>query len=931
VEPREARRRGGDGGGSSSSSSSSSSENHNRTKSSRRKEDAKITKPSETADDDDDVNAPTKSSDHVANPRRRNSYAPQPSMDLDDLGLDLDTTALEQYDGVSVNEEGEEDGEGSLVSLVTVDTREELERLKALNEAGGIEGRGSKEEEEYAAAEYLLEDENDDYRDGANDTDYAIHGAMPLVEATKEKNEYNVPHGTNQGNQRGDENRRKDEEHHPSSQTSSPNISPTSSADQKLKQLRVSFTDESGTGSLTEEIPDKRQRMHRWRMKQPPFSKQSYRNKNSASSRFPALQFRKSRSAKAATIEEQGSSGGGGGSGGGTAKSQEESAGSGWKSADPERGDTIGGADMGGGVGTRFVASSNKPTENPRNIDDGEMSIFSGGTSLYSGGSGSTIISANTEYGRLLKDTYSFIYIYKGCPMSYPFAYAMMIFLFQAAIYILLLSSLVDFGSPYNPLKVPAVASLELRIAQVLALIIAVASAVDIMVAMNNLLRPPDAIVVLDTPMDSHRYSPRHIPDGDGSTTTASGSTASGPPTIAVGFRFKLGNALRLLEGCFAVATTFILIVQAPNVIELFINFAALDFIVNIDTLAFALAEHGMVNDKIQFAAKYIDGLGLDYLDNPSTSLRSRRRRNACASSASVDRAGRLARIKSNFIFRLFKSPANVLRSRPDATRRFTLLTMFLIMFSSWSIITFEQNGQFDYLCKSIRIEFYHDRLLDVDGGANPFLNSRSGTYTAIFEHKKSYLEWLSDIATQQKRVLAYKKANDHIQPPVFGTSIVEAFAPPKFLDLVLYDPNLQKWILVTCDSTIDWRLNRRSACVGPEVHSVETPNLDITALASSAFVLADGKEEETSVILQASISCNECSPRSPGDYQVVGPGNSMVCEMSGGHCSSPNPVFGWSRTCSCPSGQYGMFCDKLLKVTTPFVLDTNYDWHHVT
>lgn len=348
-----------------------------------------------------------------------------------------------------------------------------------------------------------------------------------------------------------------------------------------------------------------------------------------------------------------------------------------------------------------------------------------------------------------------------------------------------------------------------------------------------------------------------------------------------------------------------------------FIRFAS-----SIDNLAFSLADHGMVNDKIQFAAKYVDGLGLEYLDNPLTSRRSRKRRNACASAASVDRAGRLSSIKSNLFFRLFKAPAKLLRSRPDATRRFTLMIMFLIMFSSWSIITFEQNSQFDYLCKSIHVEFYHDHLTVMDGSIKPFLTSRSGTYTAMFEHSKSYLEWISDMTSQEKKVLAYKKADDYIQPPLIDTGNVKQFAPPKFVNLAMYDPNFQKWIFVTCDSNSDWRLDRISNCVGPEVHSVETPNMDITSLASSAFILADGKEEESSVVLPASISCNECSPQRPGDYQLVGSGNSMVCELSGGRCSSPNPEFGWSRTCSCPSGQYGIFCDKLLKVSFHVLLE---------
>ena len=102
---------------------------------------------------------------------------------------------------------------------------------------------------------------------------------------------------------------------------------------------------------------------------------------------------------------------------------------------------------------------------------------------------------SDLSVGCLLKDTYSFLYVYSACPPSAPFFYALTLFSFQALVYGLLLTSLVDVRNPSNPLGVPPSVSMEMRIAQGCAILIAVFNSVDIMVAMNNLLRAPGECV----------------------------------------------------------------------------------------------------------------------------------------------------------------------------------------------------------------------------------------------------------------------------------------------------------------------------------------------------------------------------------------------------------------------------------------------------
>ena len=551
----------------------------------------------------------------------------------------------------------------------------------------------------------------------------------------------------------------------------------------------------------------------------------------------------------------------------------------------------------------------------------------------------------STSMGSMLKDTYSFLYIYPACPPSAPFVYALFLFSFQGLVYSVLLSSLIDVNNPYNPLHVPPVVSGQMRIAQACAIFIAVVSSVDIMVAMNNLLRPPNAIVAIDDLDEVHGLLVPYFSRSGGNNSSSGVPLSPSPsssthyktelssrheipssntyghrptgPSFHVGLRYKVANVLRLIEGCLAVAASFILIVQSTGVIELFINFAALEFVVNLDNLAFALAEHGLVSDRLQDSARFIGRLGYVYCDFDN-SPRTKKRRNvvvaSCTSTANLERAGRLSQLKGNAISRLFQSPAKVMRNHPDITRRITLILMLVTLSVSWGVIISQQSNG-DFLCKSVNVEFFHAHILsslDVDGDLKPFLSSRSGTYVAMFDHNQSFFKWLINLGSHtQKQVLAYRKANSKIQPPLLGISDIPLLAPPNYADVAFYDSRIKSWVFATCDPDSNLLRERASSCVGPEVHSVDTPIVDLVMLSSSAFHLAGGSPAVASTFLPASISCNECSSRANDDYQFMGSVNPMACSLSGGECSDPQEEFGWSRNCVCPRGQFGAFCDE--------------------
>eukprot|EP00571_Detonula_confervacea_P012768 CAMPEP_0172300086 /NCGR_PEP_ID=MMETSP1058-20130122/2260_1 /TAXON_ID=83371 /ORGANISM="Detonula confervacea, Strain CCMP 353" /LENGTH=1224 /DNA_ID=CAMNT_0013009771 /DNA_START=28 /DNA_END=3702 /DNA_ORIENTATION=+ len=555
--------------------------------------------------------------------------------------------------------------------------------------------------------------------------------------------------------------------------------------------------------------------------------------------------------------------------------------------------------------------------------------------------------------GTLLKDTYSFLYIYPACPIpSSPFLYALFLFAFQSLVYALLLSSLIDTSNTNNVLHVPTVGvSLQMRIAQGCAIFIAVFNGVDIMVAMNNLLRTPDAIVVIDSVVGTNvngsgtngddREQTRgflhqtelssihgiaHSHTNISSRIQGSGGQQQQQVSFPTGLRFKFANVLRLIEGCLAVAASFILIVQSDDIIQMFMNFAALEFVVNLDNLAFALAEHGLISDRLQDAARFVDGLGFCYYNvhngNNSDHRRTKKRSRggSCTSSA-----GRLAQLKGSYLSRLFQSPVQCMKNHPDGTRRSTLFIMTVTLFGCWGYILSGLNTN-DFLCKSLDVEFFHAHVLassaaEEEDGIKPFLASRSGTYIAVFagddgNGQLSFLDRLSNIFVtggKSDLLLAYRKADPKVEVPVELSMAPVSRIPQAYVPVVFYDPLVKRWIFASCDPDTDFL--RDKVCSGPQVHSIETDTMDLTMLSSAAFHIVDDNPTAASMALPATVTCNECGRQEEGAGGLRSVESSsaavggLTCGLSGGECSPPQENLGFARQCLCPPGQYGLFC----------------------
>lgn len=65
----------------------------------------------------------------------------------------------------------------------------------------------------------------------------------------------------------------------------------------------------------------------------------------------------------------------------------------------------------------------------------------------------------------------------------------------------------------------------------------------------------------------------------------------------ATEWKFALSFLLRFMDGLYSLIVTFVLLLVTDEVLSLFLNFAALQFLQNIDDIAFELASHGYLGD----------------------------------------------------------------------------------------------------------------------------------------------------------------------------------------------------------------------------------------------------------------------------------------------------------------------------------------------
>eukprot|EP00978_Attheya_sp_CCMP212_P027465 scaffold91963_cov33-Attheya_sp.AAC.1 len=161
-----------------------------------------------------------------------------------------------------------------------------------------------------------------------------------------------------------------------------------------------------------------------------------------------------------------------------------------------------------------------------------------------------------------LKDIFSLMFV---CNIkSLGMAYSVFFFTLQVAILVLIAYNVLPNAPAGNPLNVPVGTRVDVIMAQALALFVS-------LITQSDFLATFDLINV--------KYKDSVLSLFEGATST----------------KWIVSNSCRFVVGVMSIAISFILIVQSTKVIDLFFNFAAVQFVSELDNIAFQLAYRGYI------------------------------------------------------------------------------------------------------------------------------------------------------------------------------------------------------------------------------------------------------------------------------------------------------------------------------------------------
>mmetsp|Transcript_1498 Transcript_1498/g.2990 ORF Transcript_1498/g.2990 Transcript_1498/m.2990 type:complete len:644 (-) Transcript_1498:1480-3411(-) len=164
----------------------------------------------------------------------------------------------------------------------------------------------------------------------------------------------------------------------------------------------------------------------------------------------------------------------------------------------------------------------------------------------------------------LPQDIFSLFFVSPVC--SVGFLYSLCCFALQMGIHFLILYNLLRDAPEGNPLKVPLRVENDVVAAQCFALLVSLVAQEDVITTLNNI------------PVGYNH----DILNTFGSATR---------------IRWVISDFMRLLEGILSIMVSFIFIVQSTEVLELFANFAAMQFVSMLDNIGFSLAHYGYITN----------------------------------------------------------------------------------------------------------------------------------------------------------------------------------------------------------------------------------------------------------------------------------------------------------------------------------------------
>ena len=166
----------------------------------------------------------------------------------------------------------------------------------------------------------------------------------------------------------------------------------------------------------------------------------------------------------------------------------------------------------------------------------------------------------------------SFSFLISAHPFSIPFLTGFLAFLLKNGIFCLVMVNLIDFESPSNKMGIPVSVGLPVLISQLLAFGISVFTQNDLLAGLILLYQGYSADM-------KEVYGKRDDGTGGGGRLD----------------QWLFAVVCLFVDGMFGLAVTFLLIVTSANVLDVLLNFAAVEFVASLDEATFSLAEYGFL------------------------------------------------------------------------------------------------------------------------------------------------------------------------------------------------------------------------------------------------------------------------------------------------------------------------------------------------
>lgn len=160
----------------------------------------------------------------------------------------------------------------------------------------------------------------------------------------------------------------------------------------------------------------------------------------------------------------------------------------------------------------------------------------------------------------LSQDIFSIMFV--SPVFSSGFLYGIFVYTLQISILMLALYGLLNQGNPANQLNIPLYVNLNVVIAQISAIFVIIFSADDVVKSFDIF----------------------HIQYDDSVKDIFPSATL---------FKLYLTYILRVIEGYLVVFVTYLFVLQSYDVMELFLDFAAVQFVGELDEIGFYLAKKG--------------------------------------------------------------------------------------------------------------------------------------------------------------------------------------------------------------------------------------------------------------------------------------------------------------------------------------------------